>query len=71
MTLLTAGYWHTTYWAENYWMQDYWLEYGTAAPPVAPTVGDKWIGPPVPRPKMPVEFIWLLHDYLISKQEGE
>lgn len=30
MSLLTAGYWHTTYWSENYWFQDYWPEYVAA-----------------------------------------
>ena len=28
MTLLTAGYWHTTYWAEDFWQDDYWGNYG-------------------------------------------
>jgi len=28
MTLLTAGYWHTTFWAEDFWQDDYWTDYG-------------------------------------------
>jgi len=28
MTLMTAGYWHTTYWAEDFWHNDYWADYG-------------------------------------------
>lgn len=31
MTLLTAGYWHTTYWAEDFWQDDYWSDYGEVA----------------------------------------
>jgi len=32
MTLLTAGYWHTTYWVEDFWHDDYWSDYGEAIP---------------------------------------
>ena len=39
-----------------------------AAPPAAPTVGDRWLGPPVPRPKFPIFLIQLIHDFLETKE---
>jgi len=59
MTLLVAGYWHTTYWCENYWQQDYWPEYG--APVV--TEGDKWIGEAVLRKKPSRELLLAIRQF--------
>ncbi len=69
MTLLVAGYWHSTYWAENYWQQNYWLEYGTAAPTPPAAVGNAWIGPPVPHPRFPIHLLTLIQSYLKNKIE--
>lgn len=68
MTLVAAGYWHTTYWAESYWQQDYWLEYGAYAPPV--TVGGvhgRRITRQKRKPVFLIELASLLKNYLEAK----
>ena len=57
MALLNPGAWQDTAWCSQAWQPDSWPEYGAAAPPVAPTEGDKWIGEAVIRRKPPLTLL--------------
>jgi len=45
------GYFADGFWKDGYFAAGYWGGDGTAAPPVAPVEGDKWIGEAVIRRK--------------------
>lgn len=70
MTLLSAGYWHTTFFAENFYNPDYWLHYGTAVAAVGGYYPRERLGWPTKKePFLSREILEALFIYLQLKQQ--
>jgi len=71
LTLLNAGYFHTTFFPENYWNPDYWLHYGAAvvAKPSGYYPGKYGRVKPSFEPPLPRELLTLVYHYLLMKQK--